>query len=138
MAAVAAGAVSVAALAVVGVVLYRRPTTAQREERRRHRLAADGRIVDGQIVDASPSEAEPETVVYQYKIAGVMYECSQDVSAMPGLMEGVRLNFPVQVRYDRRNPGDSIVVAEEWNGLWHRRKGPASARDMEEALKLIA
>ena len=111
------GAVAVAALGVL--VFRRRPTQAQIEERRRLHLAQHGRIVDGAIIDAAPSEQSPQTIVYRYRIAGVTYECSQDVSAISPHVEAVRLEFPVQVRYNRTNPGDSIVVAENWNGLWN-------------------
>src|SRR5882757_5151060 len=33
----------------------------------------------------------------------------------------LRIDLPVQVRYDARNPGNSIVAAEEWSGLQHGR-----------------
>ena len=106
-----------------GLILHlrRRPTAAQREERRRLHLAATGRIVDGNLIDADPSEDEPSKLIYRYRVAGVTYECSQDVSALAGSVRNLRLDFPVQVRYDLANPGDSIVVAESWNGLWHPR-----------------
>jgi hypothetical protein len=31
------------------------------------------------------------------------------------------LDQPLQVRYDPRNPGNSVVVAESWSGLWQER-----------------
>ena len=36
---------------------------------------------------------------------------------MPELVRHVRVDLPVQVRFNQRNPSDSIVVAESWSGL---------------------
>jgi hypothetical protein len=59
----------------------------------------------------------PAVLLYRYQIAGVTYECAQDVSPLPNLVRQVRVDLPIQVRFDPRNPGNSIVVAEAWNGL---------------------
>ena len=59
----------------------------------------------------------PAVLLYRYQIAGVTYECAQDVSPLPNLVRQVRVDLPIQVRFDPRNPGNSIVVAENWNGL---------------------
>jgi hypothetical protein len=115
---IATGATAVVAVAAIVIVLKRRPTATQREERRRKRLASLGRIVDGSLVDVAPAESEPQTIIYRYRIAGVTYECSQDVSTLSSLVKNLRLDYPVQVRYNRTNPADSIVVSETWNGLW--------------------
>ena len=116
--AIATGATAAVAVAAIVIVLKRRPTASQREERRRKRLASLGRIVDGSLVDVAPAESEPHTIIYRYRIAGVTYECSQDVSTLTPLVQNLRLDYPVQVRYNRTNPADSIVVSETWNGLW--------------------
>ena len=125
---IAAAAVGgAAALALAGWVVFRKRITAEeREQKRRQHLAQTGRIVDGALTGAEPSEESPQVIQYRYRIAGVTYECSQDVSAVSALVYDLRLEFPVQVRYDRTNPGDSIVIAEDWNGLWSagRRRGP--------------
>jgi hypothetical protein len=112
------GSVSVAGLTALGISIYRRPSAEVLEERRRKRLATSGRIVDGSLIDADPVETTPKKIIYSYRIAGVTYECSQDVSTLPSLVQNLRLDYPVQVRYSRDNPADSIVVAETWNGLW--------------------
>jgi hypothetical protein len=112
------GALCAATLAGIAIVVRRRPTAKQREERRRQRLASVGRIVDGSLINAEPAEETPQTIIYKYRIAGVTYECSQDVSTLGSLVQNLRLDYPVQVRYSRDNPADSIVVAETWNGLW--------------------
>lgn len=118
----ALGGVSLSILAVIGFVVARRPSAMQLEERRRRRLAAVGRIVDGSLIGAEPAEATPQAIIYRYRIAGVTYECSQDVSTLNPMVENIRLDYPVQVRYSRDNPADSIVVAETWNGLWGQLK----------------
>jgi hypothetical protein len=112
-----------AAALTIAWVRHRRPTPEQVEERRRKRLAENGRIVDGSLIDAAPEEAQPQTIIYTYRIAGVTYECAQDVSKLGSLVENLRLDYPVQVRYNRANPADSIVVAETWNGLWKTVEG---------------
>ena len=94
------------------------------ERRRRERLAKWGRITDGSLLDArtldneESSSATPEVLVYRYRIAGVVYECAQDVSRLDEGLRGCHVGSAVQVRYDPRHPGDSIVVAESWTGLW--------------------
>ena len=115
--ATSAGTAAAVAAVTAAVVVSRRPTAEERERKRRQRLAKDGRIVDGSLVDVEPSDAAPAVVMYRYRIAGVTYECSQDVRALPDSVRGLRLDLPVQVRYNRANPYDSIVVAEAWNGL---------------------
>ena len=130
--AIAAVAGGVAALAGVGLMLMLRkqPTSAEREERRRQRLATTGRIIDGTLIDTTPEESgppdsPPHALIYRYRIGGVTYECGQDVSTLtehlPPLGPDIALlGTPVQVRYDRDNPADSIIVAETWNGLWNK------------------
>ncbi len=99
-------------------ILRARPTAAALEERRRHLLASTGRIVDGTLIGVEPSEREPRVVFYTYRVAGVSYECAQDVSPIEPRVAHLHLDFPVQVRYSHANPGNSIVVDEAWNGLW--------------------
>ncbi len=59
----------------------------------------------------------PQIIVYNYRIAGVTYECAQDVTALAEYVHGIRTDLPIQVRYAPHNPGNSIVVAESWSGL---------------------
>jgi len=124
----ALGGVCLATLSTIAVILSRRPSAAQMEERRRQRLATAGRIVDGSLIGAEPAEATPQAIIYRYRIAGVTYECSQDVSTLSPMVENIRLDYPVQVRYSRDNPADSIVVAETWNGLWGQLKTVESSK----------
>ena len=61
-------------------------------------------------------------LVYSYSVAGLTYNCAQDVSTLPNEVIGFRIDQPVQVRYHPRNPGNSIIVSETWTGLWLRPK----------------
>jgi hypothetical protein len=110
-------------------VVSRRPSAEELERRRREHLATHGRITDGLIQDARTLAGEdsleptPEVLVYSYRIAGVTYNCAQDVSMLPEQVRGYRLDQPISVRYDPRHPGNSILVSETWSGLWQRGRG---------------
>ena len=63
---------------------------------------------------------KPATLlIFQYDVAGVSYEASQDVTYLRQLinLHSCRLGLPTSVRYDPQNPGNSIVVSEKWMGL---------------------
>jgi len=57
-------------------------------------------------------------LIYQYDVAGVSYEASQDVtyhaSGQPAFLPS---GLPTSVKYDPQNPGNSLVVSERWMGL---------------------
>jgi len=118
---------AVAGVAAAGGLIFwlatRGPSPEVREQLRRQKLAARGRIVDGMVTDATPSESEPAIILYEYRIAGVTYQCGQDVSRLAGFIGDLRVDMPAQVRYDPYNPANSIIVAETWNGLWHTQLG---------------
>ncbi|MFP5266525.1 MAG: DUF3592 domain-containing protein [Acidobacteriota bacterium] len=125
------GVGAAAALAAGGLWFYvtaRRPSAEQIERRRREQLTLTGRITDGVILDARTLSNEdsisptPEVLVYSYSLGGLTYHCAQDVSNLPEQVLGFRIDQPVQVRYDPRNPGNSILVSETWSGLWLRRE----------------
>lgn len=118
-------AVALGAAAIAGIAWYalRRPrqSAEEIERERRELLATIGRITDGTITDAPLAQdgesAEPLVIVYNYRIAGVSYECAQDVTSLAEHVRDVRADLPIQVRYDMHNPGNSIVVSESWSGL---------------------
>ena len=133
-----------AATAFTVVILQRMlrkepPPPEEQEAQRRKHLSEYGRIVDGSLIAAAPSDADPRAVIYQYRIGGVTYERSQDVSALSALLGDLRPDYPVQVRYNRANPADSIVVSETWNGLfsdlWHAGSGGRAEQGSETPLK---
>ena len=108
-------------------IVSRRPSAEELERRRREHLTAHGRITDGLILDARSLAGEesldptPEVLVYSYRLAGVTYNCAQDVSMLPEQVRGYRLDQPISIRYDPRHPGNSILVSETWSGMWERR-----------------
>jgi hypothetical protein len=154
----AVGVGVVAAIGVASYLLTRRKPTAEEMEReRRDLLAHSGRITDGTIMDTMitevhnaglnasdvflavdpsiptpiptpPTTPAPQIIVYNYRIAGVTYECAQDVSMLAEYVHGIRADLPVQVRYAPHNPANSIVVAESWSGL-RLSSSPASKAD---------
>jgi len=124
------GAIAAIALCVGGFVTYRtfrkKPSEEELEQLRRQQLVQTGRILDGTILDISdvgPHESgRPngmQLILYKYEIAGVCYECSQDVTNLREYVNiyDLRLGFPCSVRYDPHRPINSIVVAETWSGL---------------------
>jgi hypothetical protein len=129
-----AGSLAVVVAITWYVVLSRRPTAFEVERRRREELALNGRITDGVVLDARTLDnqdsvsATPEVLVYSYSVAGLVYHCAQDVSSLPDRVLGFRIDQSVQVRYDPRNPGNSILVSEIWSGLWIRSNGMEARR----------
>jgi hypothetical protein len=122
---IAAGVVCVLLLAglAIWLVLRNRPTAAEIERARRHFLTQSGRILDGMLLDVCEVEAEDgrtlTMLLYSYRIAGVDYESSQDITGMRDAVDPaqVRAGFPCSIRYQPGSPQNSIVVAEEWSGL---------------------
>lgn len=86
----------------------------KRERKRRLELHQHGRLGDALITEAS------ETMLYYtYSVRGVQYEASQDVSGLRELLppEPERLIGPASLKYSSRNPGNSMLICEEWSGL---------------------
>jgi hypothetical protein len=138
--------VAAAATITTYVLTRRKPTPEEIERERRDLLARSGRITDGTIMDTMITEARnssvsvpemeppadnlpltPQIIVYNYRIAGVTYECAQDVTALAEYVHGIRTDLPIQVRYLPQNPANSIVVAESWSGLRLGSSHPAQA-----------
>jgi hypothetical protein len=101
----------------------RKKTPEQRETLRRQRINAQGRITDGTVLDVQAFDSDTEHFVqmvnYTYDVAGVQYECSQDVTHLRQFLDlpSCRIGVTTSIKYDPRNPGNSIVVAETWCGL---------------------
>lgn len=130
--------------------MRKRPTEEELERQRRQQLVKTGRIIDGTILDISDVDAAEsgrpggmQLILYKYEIAGVVYECSQDVTHLKDHVNiyECRLSFPCSVRYDPHTPSNSIVVAEEWSGIRDtansvpvhemRRNGRTAARSVQ-------
>lgn len=93
-----------------------RVTPEELERRRRAMLHREGKMGDGEIVDVEPDSA---SIVYSYSVAGVGYTASQDVSALQTLLpkDVMTMVGPVSLKFDPRNPANSIVLCEDWTGL---------------------
>jgi hypothetical protein len=106
-------------------LLRRKPKSAAELEReRRTWLDGIGRITDGTVIDVqemAPNEGHHAAVflIYKYDVAGVSYECSQDITYLRQWinLHSCRLGLPTSVKYDPHNPGNSLVVSESWMGL---------------------
>jgi hypothetical protein len=111
---IACVAVAGLAFAIYRIRLRRRVTPEERERRRRAVLATSGKVTDAVLV-----EIRDDALFYSYVVRGVEYTASQDISALRPLMpSGMGLGLgPVSVKYDARNPANSLVLAEEWSGL---------------------
>lgn len=127
---IAAGAaVSVLLMAALVWILYqRRLTPAEKERRRRLALNRWQRTAEGLVTDAGP-----DLIHYQYELRGVAYSASQDVTALRHLLppDPGRLIGPVHVKYDPKNPANSIILCEEWSGL----PGIAVRKELKDADK---
>lgn len=109
-----------------GIALLRRrkKTADDLERERRAWLEGSGRITDGTVIDVQelPAVQNRHTAVmliYKYDVAGVTYECSQDVTYLRHWinLHSCRLGLHTSVKYDPQNPGNSLVVSENWMGL---------------------
>jgi hypothetical protein len=96
------------------IAVKRRTTPEKREKRRRLYLQKTGRLGDALI-----TEVGDDLLYYSYSIRGVQYTASQDVSALRDrLPEDLsRLIGPCGMKYATNNPGNSILLCEEWSGL---------------------
>jgi hypothetical protein len=105
-----------AALGVLAVRIWRasRISPEEKERRRREAIASYGKTADAMLVDI-----QEKLLFYSYTVRGVEYTASQDVGFLQGAQSaGLELGMkPIMVRYDSRNPANSIVVSEQWSGL---------------------
>ncbi len=105
-------------VALAGALGYRtwksaRVTPEEFERRRRAALVGHGKINDAVLL-----EIHGPYLFYSYDVRGVEYTASQDVSFLPsGLPGNLATAGSICVKYDARNPANSIVVAEQWTGL---------------------
>jgi hypothetical protein len=136
---IAAGLTGVA-LVGAGAWLWvrrKRPTADELELARRKLLVQAGRIVDGMLQEVreidSPDGSQLTMLFFTYRIGGVNYECSQDITALCNLVDirQIRAGFPCSVRYQPGNPQNSIVTAEDWSGMRMGLSVPSTLEDRE-------
>lgn len=110
--------------AALWIIFRRRLPPEEKERRRRLTVNAYRRAIEG-VVD----DADGEFIHFKYHLRGVTYSASQDVSALAALLpenRGLLLGM-ASVRFDPRNPANSIVICEEWSGLRNGTGGAALA-----------
>jgi hypothetical protein len=109
---------AIAAALLLGVILWKilRREIPPEEVERRRRLAVNrrGKLGDGEVTDI-----ESNTVFYSYSIGGVSYTAGQDLFTVEELLPEDRMSAigPVLIKFDPRNPANSIVICEEWSGF---------------------
>jgi hypothetical protein len=103
--------------------LRRRPTPQELERLRRLAIHREGKLGDGEIVDVDDA-----SIIYSYSVAGVGYMASQDVTDLRGKLPADPMSMigPAGIKFNPRNPANSIVLCEEWSGL--RNYEPKSIR----------
>ena len=135
-----------AGVALVGGVwlsmkMKREPNGDEIEQKRRFHINQVGRIAEGQILEVLDMPHEPadergpaifrrgpknvvvderrKLVCYSYSISGVSYETAQDITRLELHTSEQRLvpGRPASIKYDPSNPGDSIVLTDDWSGL---------------------
>jgi hypothetical protein len=112
---IALAIVLVILLSTVGYRAYQRSrvTPEEKERRRRSWLVTTGKMGDAVIVDMRDT-----LLFYTYAVRGVEYTASQDIAPLASKVPNdLSPHGAVSVKYDPRNPANSIVVAEEWSGL---------------------
>ena len=121
---IAASAVPVAAGLAVWWTLAHRKSAEEIERERRNHLVLHGRIIDGTVLDwtEQPDTGDLRTLHYRYDIGGVTYQCAQELTALKDMakVDAACLGMPASVRYDPKNPTNSIIVAETWSGIHHQ------------------
>ena len=93
---------------------HSRITPEERERRRR-----TGLVARGKMGDATVTEFRGDLLFYSYSVRGVEYIASQDLTHLHEYLpaDPLVLVGSVSVRYDPKNPANSIVLAEQWSGL---------------------
>ena len=113
-----------------------RKSASERERERRLAVNSVGRMTDGTLLDAPDSAGEPGNLgllFYRYSVAGVEYSTAQEIY---GLRHKIRPEIcspgaTAMVKYDPRNPFNSIIVCELWNGLNAGDRQETSEKEQE-------
>jgi hypothetical protein len=118
------GIASLGLIALAGAVIWWRisrkkdPTPDEVEAHRRAWLARYGKLSGGEII-----EIDEMSLSYTYAVRSLNYTASQDISALRAYLPEDHWSIigGVGVRYDPRNPANSVVLCETWSGLPKRQ-----------------
>jgi hypothetical protein len=110
--------VSLGVLLIAAGIFYflrnRRPSPAELERRRRDMIQKIGKMGDGTI-----TELQGALVSYSYHVRGIEYEATQDLDGLEAYLPPEQWGMigAVGIKYDPRNPANSIIISEKWSGL---------------------
>jgi len=111
----ALAAVLVVLVAVMGYRAWRNSRVLPEERERQRRMGLEA---SGKMGDATLMEVRDDFIFYAYLVRGVEYTASQDISVLKQQVPpDLSMLAAVSVRYDPRNPANSIVLSEHWTGL---------------------
>ena len=106
-------------LGVMGFRAWQRSRVSPEE---RERLRRDALVAVGKMGDATLMEVQENFLVYSYDVRGIEYTASQEIVLLKQFMPAdLSALDSVSVKYDVRNPANSIVLAEHWSGLRARK-----------------
>jgi hypothetical protein len=99
---------------IVYTCIQRSRSPLERERRRRIKLHVNGRLTQVTIF-----QADQAVIQYGYEIAGVAYDTTQDISSLTGFLPrpACQLIGSATAKYDPRNPANSIILCEHWQGF---------------------
>jgi len=121
-----------AALATLAIWIARRMRATPEKRERLRRLSIH---TTGRLGDAFLTAVDENLLHYTYKVRGVQYEASQDVSALRDQLpaDPDRMIGMVGMKYLSKNPANSILLCEEWSGLREpfRRADPAAVVSLD-------
>jgi len=102
------------------IAAWRRSRISLEEVERRRRAALNA---SGKMGDATLLEVRENLIYYSYDVRGVEYTASQDVSALRAMLpsDPSAVNGIVYLKYDPRNPANSMILSEQWSGLRNPR-----------------
>jgi hypothetical protein len=126
-------ATGIATALVLGLTLWKvlRREVPPEEVERRRRLGVNGR---GKLGDGEVTEIERNTLFYSYSVSGVSYAAAQDLFTIEELLPEDQMSAigPVLIKFDPRNPANSIVICEEWSGF---QRGGRNGRTVRPAAR---
>jgi hypothetical protein len=108
-------------IAMIGYRAWQRSRVTPEE---RERLRRDALVAVGKMGDATLMEVREDLLLYSYDVRGIEYTASQDIALLKQYMPSdLSALASVSVKYDARNPANSIILAERWTGLRTRKVG---------------
>ena len=96
----------------------------EKERLRRLEVNRNGRITSGEVVDIvdqelAPNGARRRFLHYRYSVGAVDFAACQDVTLISERIgdDPRGVVGAVAVKYHNKNPYNSIIVCEQWNGF---------------------